>query len=204
MTSPSEALPPRAKKRASAPVSPWTRGANWIVGLSAAVLVAGSVGGYLYDRKQLELIAAQHLRLMVAGPAELQAGAAAQYVVSTTAITGDPLPSPIELSLHSPDGKRLLGHHDNTDETGRLEVVIPADMALGPRAELRVAAVHAGQREEVKTVLAVVPSRYAAQLALDKPQYQPGETIFYRASGACSLGLGGRAGVADPIRDSRE
>ena len=36
-------------------------------------------------------------------------------------------------------------------------------------------------REEVEMPLAVEPVRYLTQLALDKPLYKPGETVFYRS-----------------------
>ena len=54
-------------------------------------------------------------------------------------------------------------------------------MAMGSRAELRVAAVHGGQREEIKAVLAVAPPQYDTQLTLDRPIYAPGDTVFYRS-----------------------
>ena len=63
---------------------------NWTVGLAAAALVLISVGGYFYHREQLAAIAADHLRLIVTGPSSLLSGVAADYVVSTTAIGGQP------------------------------------------------------------------------------------------------------------------
>ncbi len=188
MTIPSEPLP--AMKPHGAAIAPWARGAQWVVGLAATMLLVISLGGYLYDRTQRQQIAAQHLRLIVTGPAQLQPGAAAEYAISTTAITGDPLPAQIELSLYSPDGKRVVGHNFMTDDSGRLQDAIPADMALGSQAELRVMALHSAQREEIRTMLAVEPARYTTQLAVDKPRYRPGETVFYRSLTLSRFGLG--------------
>ena len=70
--------------------------------------------------------------MLVTGPAELQAGTAAAYDIVTTAITGEPLRSQIELSLHSPDGTPLV-HRERSEESGILHVAIPADMVLGRR-----------------------------------------------------------------------
>ena len=70
---------------------------------------------------------------MVTGPATLPGGIAAKYTVHTTAITGDPLPAKVELALYAPDGKQLHDHIEDTDEDGRLEVTIPADLEV-PRA----------------------------------------------------------------------
>ena len=49
-----------------------SRFAAWFVGLAAIALTVLSVSGYAYDRKQLELIAAAHLRLLATGPAVLE------------------------------------------------------------------------------------------------------------------------------------
>ena len=130
--------------------------ASWCVGLAAMGLTALSVSGYVYDRKQLDLIAAAHLRLLATGPAALETGVPAEYSIAATSITGEPLHAQIELSLNSSDGTRFV-YKETTDDNGLLRVAIPGDMAMGSRAELRVAAVHGGQREEIKAVLAVAP-----------------------------------------------
>ena len=70
--------------------------------MAAAALVLISVGGYFYHRQQLWAIAADHLRLIVTGPSCLQAGVAAEYIVSTTAISGQPLAAQIEVAILGP------------------------------------------------------------------------------------------------------
>ena len=66
-------------------------------GLAAAALVLISVGGYFYHREKLAAIAAEHLRLVVTGPSTIQAGVDTEYLVSTTAIDGQPLPAKVEV-----------------------------------------------------------------------------------------------------------
>ena len=69
---------------------------------------------------------------MLSGPSILEAGVAAEYLVSTTAIDGQPLAVPVEVVLSGPDGKRLKAYREPTDEGGRLRVVIPADLRCRP------------------------------------------------------------------------
>ena len=187
-----EPLPPIAKKPKAAPAPPWGRTWNWIVILTTIILLAGSSGGYYYDRKQKEALAAPYLRLVVAGPAALEAGTATEYSIATSTISGEPLPSSIQWSLRSPDGKRLIDRKDTADESGALRVTIPADMALPSRVELDVTAAHGGQHEEAKSLLAVQSPQYATQLTLDRPSYRPGEPVYYR-----SLTLSRRGLLAD-------
>jgi len=166
-----------------------SRAAKWLVGLAAFALVTVSIAGYLFHRFQMASIAAKHLRLMVIGPSTLQTGVSAQFDISTTEVTGAPVSIPVEVDLYSPEGKRLLGRKESTDRQGRLQVTIPADMSLPAKATLKTAALHRGSREETSVPLAVEPTRLLTQLSLDKPLYQPGETIFYRSLTLSRFGL---------------
>lgn len=183
---------PRLPKRPSGRYGTGARAANWIVGLAAIALTATSLGSYFYHRRQLDTIAAGHLRLLVMGPSEVQPGVAAEYSVTTTTVTGDSLPALIELALYSPDGKRLLGQKELA-ENGQLQMVIPADMALPARlpssAQLKVVATRGDMREEFKTNLAIQPIRYVTRLTLDKARYRPGETVYFRSVSLSRFGL---------------
>jgi len=189
--------PPRLKptRKLNGPVAPvWARVANWVVGLAAAILLLMSAGGYWYHLGQLRELAAQNMRLRVTGPATIQAGVDNTYRIDTTAITGQGMPAEIEFAVYSPDDKRLLWHKDTTGDDGRLEVAVPADMELPDRAVLKVAARRAdpaaGEKEElVETSVSVERVRYATHLALDKPLYQPGETVYYRSLTLSRFGL---------------
>jgi hypothetical protein len=183
-----EPLPPIAKKSKAVPRPPWGRTANWIAAVTTVVLLGGSVGGYYYDRKQREALAAPYLRLVVTGPAALEAAAAAQYSIATSTISGEPLPSSIEWSLRSADGKRLIDRKE-ADESGSLRVTVPADMALPSGVELDVTAAHGGQHEDAKALLAVEGPQDVVQLTLDRPGYRRGETVYYRALALSRRGL---------------
>jgi len=117
----------------------------------------------------LTAIAAEHLRLIVTGPSSLQAGVAAEYLVSATAIDGRPLPAQIEATLSDPDGRRLKTYKEPVDEHGRLRVALPADLQLPPSVRLNVTASHRKSREEVKIALAVAPERFSRQWISDWP-----------------------------------
>ena len=173
--------PPLSIKAGPAAARSFGRAANWTVGVAAALLVLTSVGSYFYHRQQLWGVAEEHLRLLLSGPSSLDAGVAAEYLVSTTAINGQPFPTQVEVVLSGPDGKRLKAYRELTDERGHLRVVIPADLPLPPEIVLKVSAWHRERREDVETLLRVEPVRYATQLTSDKPEYQPGETIYYRS-----------------------
>jgi uncharacterized protein YfaS (alpha-2-macroglobulin family) len=179
---------PLAKGGAPARQS-FARGANWTVGLAAAALVLISVGGYFYHREKLVAIAAEHLRLVVTGPSTIQTGINTEYLVSTTAIDSQPLPAKVEVSLSTPDGKRLKAFKETADEHGCLKVTIPADLKLPDQTQFRVAAWHGESHEETESTLAVAPVRYDAQLGLDRPLYQPGDVVRYRSLVLSRFGL---------------
>lgn len=142
---------------------PLGRAANWTVGVISAVLVLISVGGYFYHREQLSVIAAEHLRLIVTGPAAIQAGVDAIYTVSTTAISGQPLSAQIEADIVAPDGQRLKGYKEPADEHGRLKVIIPADLKLPSQITLAVTAVYQKSREEAMLTIRVAQTRCMEQ-----------------------------------------
>ena len=120
------------------------RGASWFVALAALTLIAVSLGSYFYHRRQLDSIAARHLRLVVTGSGELQVGMPSVYNLLATTVTGEPWAAPVEWSLSTPDGKRLVDRKETTDDQGRLTMIVPADMDLPTRshgpAELTVTA----------------------------------------------------------------
>ena len=190
MNTSSEPLPPQAVLKPSLTVVRQSGpAAKLLVGLAAFALVAVSISGYFYHRFQMAAIAAEHLRLMVTGPSTLQAGAAAQFDIRTTEVTATAVSVPVEVDLLSPDGKILFGRKESTDQQGRLQVSIPADMSLPADVSLKVMAQHRGSPEQMSAPLAVYPARLATQISLDKPLYQPGETIFYRSLSLSRFGL---------------
>jgi len=186
----SEAVPAKPPVRPTVtPGAPWGRGANWVVGLAAAILLLISFGGYLYHRAQLADIAAGHLRLRVTGPGELHAGVANRFSVTTTSVAGTPIQSRIQFALFSPEGQQLMAHIEQTDEEGRLEITIRANQSVPDGTRLEVVAADRDRQERIDTRLRVEPVRYATQLSLDKPLYRPGETVYYRSVTLSRFGL---------------
>lgn len=189
MNVPGEPVLPPIPLKAGAAARPFGRAANWAVGVVAAGLVLISVGGYRYQREHVAAIVAEHLRLLITGPARLQAGVAAEYMVSTTAINGQPLPVQVEAALLTPDGRRLRAFQETTDARGRLPIAIPGELEAASQAVLSVVACGAQSRAEARIPLPVEPARYAAQAALDKPLYRPGEMAYYRVICLSRFGL---------------
>ncbi len=159
---------------------PGTRFANWTVGLSAGVLLIISIGGYLYHRGQLADIAAEHLRLLVTGPARFQTGVPNRFTVDTSSITGAALQVPIEFALYSPDGGLLYTHKERTDEGGHLAVEVPSNVEVPSWLTLDVVGTHRGRSERVEVRLEVASPRALPRLSLDRSGYRVGETVRYR------------------------
>jgi hypothetical protein len=172
------------------------RGASWFVAVAAFTLITVSLGSYFYHRRQLEAIAASHLRLVVAGPGQLRAGLPCTYSLLATTVTGEPCNTQVEWSLSTPDGKRLVDRNVPTDDQGRLTMVIPADMDLPTRshgaAQLSVTAGGGTNPPSVSLPLPVRPKGYFTRLWLDRRRYRPGETIFYRSLSLSRFSLADR------------
>ncbi|HEY4760288.1 MAG TPA: hypothetical protein VIH42_06900, partial [Thermoguttaceae bacterium] len=171
------------------PLRSSSRAAKWLVGLAIFVLGMVSIADYLFHRFQMAEIAAEHLRLVVIGPSRLQTGVPAAFEVSTTEVTGVPVSVPVEVDLYSPDGMLLLKRTESTNQQGCLQVVIPSHMSLPASVTLKVAALPRGSRAEMSSPIAVDRARFVTRLSLDKPLYQPGETVFYRSLSLSRFGL---------------
>ena len=180
---PLKAASPSPRTRlAPAPVA---RGASWFVALAAFTLIAVSLGSYFYHRRQLDSIAARHLRLVVAGSGKLHLGVPSVYNLMATTVTGEPWADSVEWSLSTPDGKRLVDRKETTDDRGRLTMIVPADMDLPTRphglAQLSVTIGGGANRPSVALPLPVRPARYLTQIWLDRSSYRAGETAYYRS-----------------------
>jgi hypothetical protein len=181
---------------------PLARRSQWFVAAAVVTLIAASLGSWYYHHRQMEAIAAGHLRLAIAGPRQLQAGAPCSFDLMTTHVNGRPWPVPIEWSLSTPDGK-LIDRKEPTDEQGRLIMTVPADMALpkraGVTAQLNVTVsgatkggsnIDGGEAAASAAFpLAIRRPQYATRLATDRDRYRPGDTIYYRSLSVSSDGL---------------
>ena len=129
----------------------------------------------------LHNLAADHLRLVVTGPAKLEVGVPNQYSITTTSVTGEPLTVKVESAVYSPAGKTLWQQQARTNGAGQLNVTIPASVPITGAARLEVLAYHHDSIERMQTFVPTEQRRFVSQLALDEPLYQAGETVFYRS-----------------------
>jgi hypothetical protein len=165
--------------------SPWARKTNWTVLITAILLLGISVSGYWYHRRQIADIAAEHLRLVVTGPSVLYSGAAAEYLVRTTSVTGKGVPAQIGFTLYASDEKVLWVRKEKAPENGIMRVSVPVehiatDRSLEP-VRLEVTAIYQEQLAQAHARLAVEPAEYVTQLVADRKTYLPGETVYYRS-----------------------
>jgi len=136
-------------------------------------------------REASEEIRKKELRVVVTGPQTIQPGAPNQYQILTRDNLNRPVDAKIDAFVEdqSNPGNRFPVVAKNTN-AGLLQVTIPPDLPLkaSSRPNLIVSAKReSGARVEVKESLQIANSVYVAHLATDKPMYQPGETIHYRA-----------------------
>lgn len=170
----------------------WERGAHLAIGLIATTLLVISVAAWLLQRQQLADLAAEHIRLVVCGPARLHGGVANSFCIETSTVDGSPLPTQVEFSLTpagAADGKPLLRQKDETDREGRLHLAVPADVEPGVDLLLEVRADFQNKVERVQSRLAAVPSGHQVHLEVDRRQYRPGQTAFFRAVCLSRYGL---------------
>ncbi len=168
---------------------PRIRSVDWAVGLAAVALLLLSVGAYLYHWSRLRAIAAEHLRVVVVGPARVSAQGEAEYYIQTNSVTGQPVPAQVELALYSPQAKRLWGHKEKADAAGQLRVRLPAALKLPPEARLEVLAVHHSVLERMEAEVVADPPRYFTRLSTDRPRYAAGEQVCYRSLTLSRYGL---------------
>jgi hypothetical protein len=179
-------------KMKTTPVRPsFRRGANWFVGVATVLLIVVAVAGYLYQRREMAAIASAHLRLVVSGPSTLESGVDSSFSLATTEITGKPIAAEVEMNLLSSDGKQIVVKNQRTDAEGRIQFTIPRDLSLPSDTTIKFVAWNPSnqEKEEFSAPLAVKPARFCTQLSLDKPLYQPGETVFYRSLTLTRFGM---------------
>jgi hypothetical protein len=178
-------MPPTAKSpRPRLAPMPMARWARWFVTLAALGLITVSLGSYFHHRRQMDAIAAQHLRLVVVGPGQLQLGTPAAFNLLATRVTGEPWSVPVQWSLSTSEGK-LIDCKEPTDDEGRLVMTVPAEMALPARpnatAELTISAGGGSHAVNITLPLSIRRPRLLTHLEVDRARYRPGETVYYRS-----------------------
>lgn len=159
----------------------WARWANWVVGISAGGFLLISLGGYLYHRGQLADIAAEHLRLMVSGPAVIHVGVPQRYVVRTTTVTGHPVRGQVEFALVGPDGQQVMAHKETADDQGAVEIAVAAEPKWPRQLRMEVIGSYSARSESADAQLSVETPGHSTVLSLDPSLYHPGETVRYRS-----------------------
>ncbi|NBY01958.1 MAG: hypothetical protein EBQ87_08260 [Planctomycetes bacterium] len=132
-----------------------------------------------------EEIQKKQLKVLVTGPATLQPGAPNSYQI----LTRDNLSRPVEARVEAfVEDKANPGNRfpvaSQLTRQGQLQIVVPPDLPLraGSNPTLIVSAKReSGAQLEIKEGLQLASAVYVAHLSTDKPMYQPGETVYFRA-----------------------
>ena len=169
-----------------------TRAMRRTAAIAAAVLAVFTLGSYLVGSMGLIGLDQKHLRLSVAGPGHLEAGADNVFLVSTASGSGRPVAAEVAYTLNGPNGAPIVKKQERTDADGRLTVRLRPDFGgmQWANATLEVTARGGGdQFARLESLLVAEPRGQATQLSLDKPLYQPGEVVRYRSLTLTRFGM---------------
>jgi len=141
--------------------------------------------GMAKANQAIEEVQKKQLKVLITGPATLQPGAPNSYQI----LTQDNLSRPVEARVEAfvedkaNPGTRFPVASQLTRQ-GQLQIVVPPDLPLraGSNPTLIVSAKReSGAQLEIKEGLQLASAVYVAHLSTDKPMYQPGETVYFRA-----------------------
>lgn len=141
--------------------------------------------GMAKANQAIDEVQKKQLKVLVTGPATLQPGAPNSYQI----LTQDNLSRPVEARVEAfvedkaNPGTRFPVASQLTRQ-GQLQIVVPPDLPLraGSNPTLIVSAKReSGAQLEIKEGLQLASAVYVAHLSTDKPMYQPGETVYFRA-----------------------
>lgn len=158
MMSSSPSYPHRTKESAKLELrrgSYWARGARWLVGALAALLLMVSVGNFFYHRDEIAELAADHLRLLLTGPAQIGGRQTNLYTVLTTDLTGRVVPADLEFELATLEGQQLFRQKERTGDGGMLNWSLPVDLGLPAFVRLQVKATRGSGSQMAHATLAV-------------------------------------------------
>jgi hypothetical protein len=117
--------------------------------------------------------------LQVVGPASYQPDSPSPLRISTTDVTGKPLPSQIVTRLLSAQDKELF--HSKVSSKGDQTVSLPAGLiATGDRAKLVVETAGGEARATISETIRMQEPALITHLAVNKSVFQVGEVLFFR------------------------
>ncbi len=173
--------------------------------IAAGLLAIVTLGGFAVTSWPLVGLESKHIHLKVAGPQRIEPGMDNVFTVETMTPSGRPMAAGVRYTLKTSDGKSLvLATQQATASNGRLTLNVrpAAEITAAENATFEIAA---GDNDAapLSTSLMVEPSRFATQLSLDKPLYQPGEIVRFRSLTLTRFGLNpaGSAQVSFEIHD---
>ena len=153
--------------------------------LKAKAMVQLQNEGMAKVNQATEEIQKKQLKVLVTGPATLQPGAPNSYQI----LTQDNLSRFVEARVEAfVEDKANPGTRfpiaSQLTRQGQLQIIVPPDLPLraGSNPTLIVSAKReSGAQVEIKEGLQLASAVYVAHLSTDKPMYQPGETVYFRA-----------------------
>jgi hypothetical protein len=126
---------------------------------------------------------AKKLNFIITGPATIQAGAPAQFVIETRDNAQKPTPATVTYRVKD-QSNAVVFENKPLASGGAVTIQLPADLELKPNRELflEVAAARPdGEKAELREQLKLASPVYATHLTTDKPLYQPGEVVHFRS-----------------------
>jgi hypothetical protein len=148
---------------------------------------------------------AAQLQVKVQGPASLRAGAPNDYLIFTSDLNNRPVPATVSVEvmdrgqtigkpLAAPVkvSRRVMDRGQTIDESrvvtevapGIQRVTLPSDLPIRPGSQpALVVSAHRdnGSQVDLREEMQLAAPVYVTHLEIDKPMYQPGETVHFRS-----------------------
>ncbi|MBP86504.1 MAG: hypothetical protein CMJ64_07300 [Planctomycetaceae bacterium] len=186
----SDQVPTPASQPAAS--SAWRTTANWLVGVAAAGLLCVMSSPLLISDSHRDVhvadnaeataapatVAPAPMRTVLVGSSKLNAEAVNTFAVRTTTPDGEPLETDVTVRFY--DQKNDLAYEDmsRTDSSGTLSLELPSAFA---KKAARIEVAPANASDFLSRPLEVSDAKQLTYLRLDRPLFQPGETVNYRS-----------------------
>lgn len=194
---------PAKRAKVSAGDASATRGramrvVHWTAAIAASVLLLIVAAQHWRANRQRAAIAHNHVQMVLTGTQFVSPEAGGVYHLAARTAAGDPITTDVEYALYAPSGAKLLGERGRTDSEGRLAIEVPPGVDVPRGARLEVLAAGGDAVARLQLPLTATGPKYATYLSLDKPLYQPGETMYYRSLTLSRFSL--HSDIEAPIR----